>query len=477
MASISTGTQSPPATGPHLGTGQNYTGPLVVVTLLFFMWGFITCLNDILIPKLQQVFDLQLWQAMLIQTAFFGAYFIISLLYFVVSVQKGDPIMKIGYKNGIIVGLVVAAFGCVLFYPAASLESYGLFLGALFVLASGITILQIAANPYVAILGPPETASSRLNLTQALNSFGTTIAPLLGGYLIFEGVSGMATTSGAESVQIPYLALAGMLLLIAVLFRAFRLPRLHTEGAIVAGSGALKYRHLVLGMVCIFAYVGGEVAVGSAFINFARLPEIAGLEELEASQFLAFYWGGAMIGRFFGAVALAGLRNTLHSLLIIGLIAFIAFLTVYYFMGLDLALITLGLIVLNIIVLLLGRYIPSRTLGLFAAAVMGLLVVAIFTEGPLAMWSIIGIGLFNSIMFPTIFTLAIAGLGRYTSQASSLLVMAIVGGAIIPPLQGAIADISGSLQLSFLIPLLCYAFIAYYGFVGYKPKGIAAGTY
>ncbi|EMR02132.1 sugar MFS transporter [Cesiribacter andamanensis] len=470
MAGISTNTHPSTAAEAGMPIARSYTGPLVVVTLLFFMWGFITCMNDILIPKLQQVFELQLWQAMLIQTAFFGAYFIVSLLYFIVSVQQGDPIMKIGYKNGIIVGLVVAAVGCALFFPAASLASYGFFLGALFVLASGITILQIAANPYVAILGPPQTASSRLNLTQALNSFGTTIAPLLGGYLIFEGVAGAAASSGAESVKIPYLALAATLLLIAVLFKAFRLPRLHSAGTVVAGSGALKYRHLVLGMICIFAYVGGEVAVGSAFINFARLPEIAGLEELEASQFLAFYWGGAMIGRFFGAVALSSFKNNLHRFLIIGLIGCIAFLTVYYFMGLDLALIALGLIVLNVVVLLLGGYIPSRTLGLFAATVILLLVVAIFTQGQLAMWSIIGIGLFNSIMFPTIFTLAIDGLGKYTSQASSLLVMAIVGGAIIPPLQGAVADISGNLQLSFLIPLLCYAYIAYYGFAGYKPK-------
>ncbi len=471
MAGITTSTKpAPAATGQQ--AGKNYTGPLIVVTILFFMWGFITCMNDILIPYLKGIFDLTFAQAMLVQFAFFGAYFFVSLAYFIVSMNQGDPIMKIGYKNGIIIGLVVAAVGCTLFYPAASLHSYGFFLGALFILASGITILQIAANPYVAILGPAESASSRLNMTQALNSLGTTIAPILGGWLIFEGVDA-ATTDGADSVKMPYLALAGTLLLIALLFKLFRLPKIHNSDEIVAGSGALKYSHLMLGMVCIFAYVGGEVAVGSAFINFLNLPHIAGMEEKEASGFLALYWGGAMVGRFFGAVALAQFKNASNRFAIIALITAVAFGAVYATYGMDIALIVLGLIVLNVVVLLLGSYIPSRTLGLFATAVMALLLVVIFTEGAVAMWSIIAIGLFNSIMFPTIFTLAIAGLGKFTSQGSSLLVMAIVGGALIPPLQGIVADSTGSLQYSFIIPLVCYLYIAYYGFVGYKPKEVA----
>ena len=470
MAGITTSTkQAPASTDQH--AGKNYTGPLIVVTILFFMWGFITCMNDILIPYLKGIFDLTFAQAMLVQFAFFGAYFFVSLAYFIVSIRQGDPIMKIGYKNGIIVGLVVAALGCALFYPAAGFHSYGFFLGALFILASGITILQIAANPYVAILGPAESASSRLNMTQALNSLGTTIAPIIGGWLIFEGVSETATV-GADSVKVPYLALAGTLILIAVLFKLFRLPKVHSD-EIVAGSGALKYSHLVLGMVCIFAYVGGEVAVGSVFINFLNLPHIAGLEEKEASGYLALYWGGAMVGRFFGAVALAQFKNASNRFAIIAMITAVAFAAVYATYGIDIALIVLGLIVLNVVVLLLGSYIPSRTLGLFATAVMALLLVAIFTEGTVAMWSVIAIGLFNSIMFPTIFTLAIAGLGKFTSQGSSLLVMAIVGGALIPPLQGIVADITGSLQFSFLIPMICYLYIAYYGFVGYKPKEVA----
>lgn len=454
---------------------KNYNGPLVIVTLLFFMWGFITCMNDILIPKLQEVFTLLHWQAMLIQTAFFGAYFIISLLYYLISISKGDPIQAIGYKNGIIAGLIVAAIGCTLFYPAASFASYGFFLMALFVLASGITILQIAANPYVAILGAPETASSRLNLTQALNSFGTTIAPIIGGYLIFEQVL-HADAGGADAVKLPYIGLAVLLILIAVLIKAAQLPHITGDGKLVADAGAIKHRHLALGIVCIFMYVGGEVAIGSALINFFRLPDIAGLEEAQAKHYLAFYWGGAMVGRFFGAVALGKFKSDAYKYAIIGLITSLTFVTVYGVYGIDLALITLGLVVFNFVAFMLGRFVPSRTLGIFALIVFGLLLIVSFGAGPVAMWSVVAIGLFNSIMFPTIFTLAIDGLGRHTSQGSSLLVMAIVGGAVIPPLQGLVADITGDLQISFVVPMLCYVYIVYYGFWGYHKRQSATGS-
>jgi FHS family L-fucose permease-like MFS transporter len=471
MAGISPQAQKEYTAAP----ARSYNGPLVIVTLLFFMWGFITCMNDILIPKLQQVFTLQHWQAMLIQTAFFGAYFIVSLLYFVVSITKGDPIQRIGYKNGIIIGLVVAAIGCVLFFPAASLLSYGFFLLALFILASGITILQIAANPYVAILGPPEGAASRMNMTQALNSLGTTVAPIIGGYLIFEGVNA-AQEASADSVKLPYLGLAATLLAIAVLIKVANLPRVQSEEELLQapGAGALKYRHLVLGIICIFMYVGGEVTIGSMLINFFKLPQIAGLEETEAGHYLAFYWGGAMIGRFFGAVALAQFRNNSYKYMIFALISTVTFVVLYSVYGLNEALIALGLIALNFAVLLLGRFLPSRTLGFFATTVIILLLLTSFAEGAVAMWSVIAIGLFNSIMFPTIFTLAIEGLGVHTSQASSLLVMAIVGGAVIPPLQGWVADATGNLQLSFLVPLACYAYIVYYGFLGSKVKPLQA---
>ncbi|MEQ9304422.1 MAG: MFS transporter, partial [Marinoscillum sp.] len=275
----------------------------IVLTLLFFMWGFLTCLNDILIPYLREVFQLNYLQAMMVQFAFFGAYFVGSLIYFLVSMTYGDPISRIGYKNGIIAGLVIAATGCALFVPAAQFLIYGFFLAALFCLGIGLTVLQIAANPYVAILGSRETASSRLNLAQGFNSFGTTIAPVLGGYFIFKFFAG-EHVSGADAVKIPYLGLAGLFLLLAVVVKMINLPRFTESDEIERSAGALKYRHLVLGMLAIFMYVGGEVSIGSLMVNFFGLPQIAGLGEADASAFLSFYWGGAMIGRFRGANSL-----------------------------------------------------------------------------------------------------------------------------------------------------------------------------
>ncbi|NMM47378.1 sugar MFS transporter [Marinigracilibium pacificum] len=445
---------------------QNTRGPLVIITILFFMWGFITCMNDILIPKLKQVFDLLEWQAMLIQTAFFGAYFVISLIYFLISASKGDPISNIGYKNGIIIGLVVSAIGCGLFIPAASFESFTFFLGALFILASGITILQIAANPYVAVLGNPDGASGRLNMAQAFNSFGTTIAPVIGGILIFNAAE---NTVGADSVKIPYFSLAVILILLAVFFRVIHLPKFTDNEEIVAGTGSLKYKHLVLGVIAIFTYVGAEVTIGSSFIEFALLPEIGGFSEKEASYFLAFYWGGAMVGRFFGAIALSDSENNSQKYLWLAGIASIVFVAVYSIYGLNEALITLGIIAFNIIILFIGSFIPNKTLGWYALATISLLLIGMTASGTIALWSVIAIGIFNSIMFPTIFTLAIKGLGKYTGQASSLLVMAIVGGAIIPPIQGYFIDATGDRQLSLIIPLICYLYICFYGFKGYKP--------
>lgn len=474
MAGITT-SSNPQSTQTQYDASKNYTAPLIVVTMLFFMWGFITCMNDILIPKLQQVFTLQNWEAMLVQTAFFGAYFVISLIYYFISVSKGDPIARLGYKNAIILALSVAAIGCALFYPAASFKSFGFFLTALFVLASGITVLQIAANPYVTILGPPETGSSRLSMAGAFNSLGTTIAPAIGGWLIFEGVEavegGTEAAAGAESVQIPYLGLAGMLLLLAFVFKVFQLPKV-TEDGIPSGSGALKYRHLILGIVCIFMYVGGEVTVGSILINFLKMPEIAGFSEATASKYLSLYWGGAMIGRFFGAVSLGQKEKNNNRYLIMLAITAITCGVIWHFFGLNTALIVLGLIVLNVVMLFVGRFVPNKTLGVFAATVVGLLLVTIFAQGEIAMWSAISIGLFNSVMWPVIFALAIADLGKYTSQGSSLLVMAIVGGAIVPPLQGYLADIT-NIQLSFFVPIVCYLYIMYYGFAGYKPQKVA----
>ncbi len=411
-----------------------YTTPLVVLTSLFFLWGFITSLNDILIPHLRAMFTLSYTQAMLIQFCFFAAYLVMSF-------PAGYLVEKLGYKTGIIIGLATAGSGCLLFYPAAGQASYPFFLGALFVLASGITLLQVAANPYVAVLGKPETASSRLNLTQAFNSLGTTLAPFFGSVMILsvavkgaEEVQQMDPAALAAyglaqgtAVQLPYLGLAAAFFVLAVVIALVRLPRIEEPEAPAEAPDARSvyhrhdnvwaYRHLVLGALGIFVYVGAEVAIGSFLVNFMGQPEIAGLAEEEAAKYLSLYWGGAMVGRFFGAALLRRIR-------------------------------------------------PGRLLAFNAFVVVALLVAAMLVAGPFAMWALLAIGLFNSIMFPTIFTLAIEGLGKHTGEGSGVVCMAIVGGAIVPLIQGVFADSIGLLY-SFCVPVLCYLYIAYYGLKGH----------
>jgi FHS family L-fucose permease-like MFS transporter len=414
--------QAAPMSGSPAQTGNN-TGPLIIVTILFFMWGLLTSLNDVLIPHLKAVYTLTYVQAMLVQFCFFGAYFIVSL-------PAGMLIKKIGYQNGAVAGLTIAAGGCALFYPAAT-SGYTLFLIAFFVLAGGITILQVAANPYVTVLGDPQTASSRLTLTQAFNSLGTTVAPTLGGMLILSGVvlsaADLVKLPAAEqaayhareaaSVQGPYLVLAGALLALAVLFAFARLPKIvdaEQPGGESAGwSAVLKHRHLVLGAVAIFLYVGGEVSIGSFLINFLGEGHVAGLSAADAAPYVSYYWGGAMVGRFIGFVVMRKVS-------------------------------------------------PGKALAFNSAAVIALVLLAIFGSGHLAMWSILAVGLFNSIMFPTIFSMALNKLGPLTGQGSGVLCMAIVGGALVPFAQGLLAD-TISLQMSFLVPAACYTFILYFG--------------
>lgn len=281
---------------------NNYLLPLTAMTTLFFLWGFITVLNDVLIPRLKAVFDLSYTEAMLVQFCFFSAYFIVSL-------PAGAFLKRFGYKNGVLTGLVVAAGGCLLFYPAVVVHEYWLFLTALFVLASGITVLQVSANPYVAALGPEKTASSRLNLAQALNSLGTTVGPAVGGMLLFGAGASIATdAASADSVKVPYLMLAGALLLIATVFAFLKLPTIeaHTEEGDCKARGhkLTEAPHLVMGVAAIFCYVGAEVAIGSFLVNYFAEPSIAGMEEHTAAKYISYYWGGAMVGRFIGSAAL-----------------------------------------------------------------------------------------------------------------------------------------------------------------------------
>jgi FHS family L-fucose permease-like MFS transporter len=419
---VATSFQAIPAHGAQTGARRN-TGTLVIITVLFFMWGLLTSLNDVLIPHLKAVYTLTYVQAMLVQFCFFGAYFI-------VSIPAGALIRRIGYQSGVVAGLTIAALGCAMFYPAST-SGYGVFLLAFFVLAAGITILQVAANPYVTILGDPATASSRLTLTQAFNSLGTTVAPAAGGMLILSGAVLSAKDLGllpaaqqlayrsreAAAVQGPYLALGAALLCLALFFAFARLPRIARHDA--AGGAArdarslFAHRHLVLGAIGIFVYVGGEVSIGSFLINFLGDGNIAGMSPAAAAPYVSYYWGGAMVGRFLGFAVM--------------------------------------------------RYVsPGKALAFNAACSIALVLIAVLGHGQLAMWAILAVGLCNSIMFPTIFSMALHKLGPATGQGSGLLCMAIVGGAVLPFAQGLMADLIG-LQLSFLVPAACYLYILYFG--------------
>ena len=398
---------------------QNHTPALVVLTTLFFMMGFITCMNDILIPHLKDIFDLTYVQAMLIQFCFFTAYAIMSI-------PMGYLVGKIGYKNGVISGFVLTAIGCLLFYPAAGSHSYATFLGALFILASGVTLLQVAGNPYVTLLSKPGKESATLTLVQAFNSLGTTIAPQIGAFLILADAT--QTVSKAEqisSVQIPYLGLSGLLIILAVFVKMIRLPDANkiaeeeSEHNHDGKHSVWQYRHLVFGAAGIFCYVGAEVSIGSLLVSV--LGYLKGLDHASAAKYLSFYWGGAMVGRFLGSAIMAKIA-------------------------------------------------PNRYLAFNATAAVALLGVAMLAgkaSADIAMWALLAIGFFNSIMFPTIFSLATKGLGRFTSSASGVLCTAIVGGAVVPVVQGWAADTYG-LMISFVVSAICYVYIVFFAIKGYK---------
>lgn len=408
--------------------GSTNRSAMAMVTTLFFMWGFLTCLNDILIPHLKTIFDLNYAEVMLVQFSFFSAYFVFSL-------PSGKVIEWIGYKKTMVAGLFTMGLGALLFIPAASVPSFPLFLAALIVLAAGMTALQVSANPYVAVLGPSKTASSRLNLTQAFNSFGTFIAPFLGSILILsaapkamEEVRKLAPADlhayrlhEASSVKVPYLVMALALIVLGTVIARFNLPVLSVEkhNSADAHASVWKQRHLVLGAIGIFVYVGAEVSIGSFLVNYLSQPNIGNLTVKVAASYVSLYWGGAMVGRFIGSALLQKIRT-------------------------------------------------GTLLGIAAAAASLLVIVTMLTSGQVAMWSVLLVGFFNSIMFPSIFTLAIDGLGALTGKGSGVLVAAIVGGAIVPELQGLLADHVG-IHHAFILPVICYLYIVFYGLKGSKP--------
>jgi FHS family L-fucose permease-like MFS transporter len=430
MPSVSVQRASAASAAP--GT-NGFKGPLTTVTSLFFIWGFLTSLNDILVPHLKSIFDLNYAEVMLVQFAFFSAYFIFSI-------PSAKVIDRIGYQKTMVLGLVAMALGALLFIPAASVPSFPLFLSALMILGMGITTLQVAANPYVTVLGPARTASSRLNLTQAFNSLGTTVGPYLGGLFILsatpksaEAVRRMSSQAlhlyrlhEASSVKLPYLGFCLVLIVLGVVIAMAELPpipetqRPRTATPSGASMTVWRHRHLVLGAFAIFVYVGAEVAIGSFLVSYFGQPTIGNISPGLAAHFVALYWGGAMAGRFVGSAILQKVRT-----------------------GTLLALASVG------------------ALSLVATSSM--------TTGHVAMWSIIFVGLFNSVMFPSIFALGVAELGPLTGDGSGVLIMAIVGGAIIPVIQGILADHIG-IQHALFLPAVCYLYILFYALKGSKPR-------
>ncbi len=445
--------------------------PMISVTVLFFMWGFITSLNDILIPYLKGVYSLSHFEANIVQFAFFIAYFFGSIAFYLLSKSGKDTISRYGYKTTLVIGLVIASIACFIFAMSAKLQmGFGVFLSALFILGLGLTFLQIAANPFVALIGDSSTASSRLNLSQAFNSLGTTLGPAIGGYLIFS-IFISENSMGAQSVVVPYLCLAALLLLLAVYMAFSKIAVAQEENKKEKHQKSIfSYPYVVLGALGIFFYVGAEVAVGSNIVSY--LKETIGMEEAAASAYLSFYWGGAMIGRFLGSVNLSTI-NPAKKLLYMLLLALGGF-GVVFVINSSLHSISFGAVVpffafmaLNFLGFQLGKGLPSRLLAIFAFANLILILAAMTLSGNVAIWALLAIGLFNSIMWSNIFTLAIEGLENRTAEASSLLIMMILGGAVLPPLQGILADSIG-IKLSFLVPMVSYVYLLYYGLIGYK---------
>ena len=434
-----------------MSSKNNYKSAFIFLTILFFMWGFITVLVDALVPRLKDVFELSYGQSIMVQFAFFGAFFCFSI-------PSSFLLEKIGYQRGIVVGLSIMGLACLLFYPAASIREFWIFITAFFLLATGITLLQVAANPYVALLGSEAGASSRLNLSQAFNSLGTTLAPIVGAlFLLSDSVKSSTEINGlnatekveyymaeAATVQTPFLLIAGFIAILALVFSYIKLPKLLQESPKGGYGALLKNKLMIMGALCIFVYVGAEVSIGSFLVNYFSDMNLAPLIAQNETMmqiantiastfnktfsgsdpksllgiFVIFYWGGAMIGRFVGAYLTRILA-------------------------------------------------PGKVLGIFAFLAIAMILISINTTGLLSMWSILAVGLFNSIMFPTIFTLSLEGLGDLKAQASGLLCMAIVGGAIIPFAFGNLIDGFG-FQTAFLLSILCYAYILFFGFVKSK---------
>lgn len=419
-------------TSSNYDPSKNYTIPLIVVTSLFFLWALGGKMNDILIPHLKKALDLTDFQSSLVQSAFFAGYFFAAL-------PAGWVMKKVGYKNGILVGLGIAIVGACMFYPAASTRVYPFFLSALCIMACGFCFLEVAANPYVAILGNPSGASSRLNLAQGFNSLGATVTPFIGAQVILSGVEKSDTELAsmapldleaykifeADRVKIPYLCIAGVFLLIALVLYFTKLPEIKEEGAgeeqgksSHSPFAVFKYKHLALGVLGIFMYVGAQEGIASFIIRFMQYLKIEGVSEKMAANFIVLHWGAFMVGRFVGAW-------------------------------------------------LTSKFNPSKMLALYAIVSAVLVTLAVTTSGMFAVWCIVALGFFNSIQFPTIFTLSLKHLGVYTKDGSTFLVMAIVGAAVVPALMGYISTVQ-NIQLALIVPVICYIYVFFFATKGSK---------
>jgi len=434
--------------------------------MIFFIFGFVTTFNITLADKFKAVFDLSNFQAQLVNGAFFFTYFLLSF-------ASGSIIKKIGYKSGVILGLILVAIGSFLFFPAAKVPSFPFFLFAIFIMASGVVFLQVAANPYVTALGPSATASGRLNLTQALNSIATTIAPILASIFVFKTVAEEALDSAltpaqaaAQSVPVPFIIIGILVLIIAVVIFSLKLPVISTVGE--QKKSVWKYPHVILGALAIFFYVGAEV--GSAAMVQRYLQEAAGFTQTEAAKMIALYWGGAMIGRFYASFMLSNTEKSKKYLYTI-LVLILAFIVGWYIRReLTDGLIFVGVALVNYLAMQLGSGKANKTLAVFAgiAAILALATMTVPTN--MILWVGCSIGFFNSVMFPNIFALGVDGLDKgELSTASGIINTLIVGGAVIPVLMGQMADGFG-VKYSFILPILCYAYIAFFALVGSKHK-------
>lgn len=475
-----------------LSNKKSYGSALVAIISVFFFWGFVAASNGVLIPMFRKNFDLSQFQSQLVDFAFYIAYFVGSLIYFLWSLTLGDPLNKIGYKKGLIIGLVISALGALIFIPAVNGVSYNLFLTGLFVIGIGFALLQIVANPFVINMGDPAKGASRLNLAGGINSFGTTIGPVILAYALYGRITpGQDQEIGIGNLKIPYVVLAVVLLALALLIAMVKMPVIKNDEKIEKSVGAFQYPQLTLGMLAIFIYVGVEVTIQSNLGALLKLPEIKGIDHTQVDKYISLYWGSLMIGRMSGALRTFNLSKLAYNLISV-VLPFAVFGIVLVFSilrGADVSDLTMYMawIVVFIIVKYLGEEKPAKTLMLFGLAAMIMMVVGLCTTGDIALFSFMSGGLFCSVMWPCIFNLAIAGLGKYTNQGSSLLVMMILGGAVIPPLQGAFADKpSIGIHMSYFIPVICFAYLAWYGFaarrillkqgIDYDHPGDAAAT-